>query len=116
MSEKKNVGTAVVLNFVLPGAGYMYVGKVVLGVVVLLLALLADFAAISGAGIGVEAAGFLGVVGAIDGYLQATKYNERVDREKAEEEEDNLVRCPECAERIQRTARVCRFCQHRMAA
>lgn len=111
-TKKLDFATAILLNLFIPGAGYIYVGRWVLGVVVLFLAMApAVFAVITG-GMGLVLAmpwaSMLSIVGAIDAYIIVRKQNASAD-------EESTMPCPNCAERIQRAARVCRFCQRPVA-
>lgn len=110
--KRKDYATAILLNLLFPGAGYIYAGRTFLGVVVILL----WAGAIAGYLNGIEAlsgvAGFLAIIGAIDGYLTVRKHNDKV----AAAADADLVTCPNCAERIQKSARICRYCQRAVAA
>jgi hypothetical protein len=104
---KKDYATAILLNLFVPGAGYMYAGRVFLGIVVMCLA----FGPVFFMGpLAFGWAGFFGLIGAVDGYLTVKKHNDAVDAMTAEIAETELKRCPMCAEKIQREAKVCRFC------
>jgi len=113
MAKKKDYATAILLNLFFPGAGYIYAGRVFLGVVVLCIAIGPIFV------VGPLAfgwAGFLSLVGAVDGYLTVKKHNDAIDAQQAQLAETELRRCPTCAEKIQRAAKVCRFCGKEVAA
>ncbi len=108
---KKDILTAVLLNLIIPGAGYMYAGRVVLGVLVLILALMCAAAYFMSFGLFSGGWLFFAVVGAIDGYLTVSKYNRGIDSAVAA----SMRKCPHCAEKIQPDAKVCRFCQRDVA-
>lgn len=71
-SKKKKGWIAAVMNLFIPGAGYMYCGRWVLGVIALFIAI----------GIGIATAGVgltpLAVVLIIDGFLSADRYNKKL--------------------------------------
>lgn len=98
---EKSIPLAIGLNLVLPGIGYMYMGRVLLGICVLILILMI-FAAtpvftMFSAWLG------LNVVMAIDMLILGKK------REKEIAKATTKI-CPKCAEAIKRNAKVCRFC------
>ena len=98
---EKSIPLAIGLNLVLPGVGYMYMGRVLLGICVLILtggiyagtAMLGFFYAWGG----------LNLIMAIDMLILGRK------REKEIAAATTKV-CPKCAESIKRDAKVCRFC------
>lgn len=118
---KKDVATAVLLNLFFPGVGYLYAGRIVIGIFVLFLIAGAFLLGAMGGVLGVMAItapviGFLGVVGAVDGYLATSKHNRLVDQRLQTREAQTMMRCPECAESIRRDAHLCRYCQTRLVA
>jgi hypothetical protein len=110
--KKKDYATAILLNLVIPGAGYLYMGRKVLGVLVMviMLALYAGYLSTGTYAFGQMAWG-LGFIAAIDGYLGVKKYNDGLTAAG----EARLIPCPNCAEKIQPEAKVCRFCQREVA-
>jgi len=110
--KKKDFATAILLNLFIPGAGYVYAGRPVLGVVaiVLLLAFSVGFIATGNEQL-LSYAGGLGVIAAVDGYLTVKKHNAAID----ESSQARLVACPSCAEKIQPEAIVCRHCNREIA-
>jgi TM2 domain-containing membrane protein YozV len=108
MTKKKDYATAILLNLFLPGAGYIYAGRVFLGVLVLLMSIGASV----GYAMGVESlagvVGFFAIIGGADGYLTVKKFNEKA-------EAGDRMPCPACGESIARGAQVCRFCQRKVA-
>ena len=95
--QKKSGALAAGLNLVIPGAGYMYCGRVFLGIIALLFALAMAFTVPYGA-IG------LWLVMIIDGFLCAERYNRKL------EDAIPKKRCPQCAEEILYAAKVCKHC------
>lgn len=111
--KKKDFATAILLNFFVPGAGYFYAGRPILGVVALLVlvGLLIGFAS-TGSEQLLSYMGGLGVIAAVDGYLTVKKHNTAIE----ESSQARLVACPHCAEKIQPEAKVCRFCNREVGA
>ena len=98
----KSLPLAIGLNLVLPGAGYMYMGRVVLGLAAMLLVI----AVVAGAGLILLVPVWLGfnAIMAID---MVILFNKR----KAADEANSTRECPFCAERIRIEATVCKHCQ-----
>ena len=98
--REKSIGLAIGLNFLLPGAGYMYMGKVLVGVgaLVLVLAMFAvSIALVLPTWFGIN------VIMAID-MLILGKNNQKEVAAKT------MKKCPKCAELIKKEAAVCRYC------
>lgn len=74
-SKKKAGWIAALLNWVIPGAGYMYCGRVVLGILVLFIAV---GVAVATAGVGLLV---MMPILIIDGFLAANRYNKKMMRE-----------------------------------
>lgn len=99
--KEKSLALAIGLNVVLPGLGYMYMGKIVVGIAAILLiigiyattALLYIFPTWIG----------MNVIMAIDMYILNSKNKKMLT-------DQNMKKCPSCAELIQKEARLCRFC------
>lgn len=104
--KRKDVAVGVLLNFFIPGAGYVYAERYVIAVFVFMLLAGGIALTLVAPPLGTNLVGLLAIVGAVDGYLTVKKYNQRID----EAEQATLIACPSCAEKIQATARVCRFC------
>src|SRR5690348_13627781 len=113
--NRKDYVTAILTNLFIPGVGYIYAGRTITGIVVLLLWILPLAGSVATIG-EVHAAipgwvGLLAVVGAIDGYTTVKAHNARIETKV----ESDLVACPHCAEKIQAAAKLCRFCQREIA-
>jgi type IV secretory pathway VirB3-like protein len=95
-TDEKNLPLAIGLNLLLPGVGYMYMGRPILGIGVLLLIV---GMALVNALLAIPVWLVMNVIMAIDMFILASK-------RKA----DTMTRCSQCAESIQKQARVCRYC------
>ena len=99
--KEKSLALAIGLNFFLPGIGYIYMGKIALGIVAIFLVI----------GIYLQASIFtlfftwitMNVIMAIDMVILGNK-------NKKEYEEATLFKCPHCAEMIKKEALVCKHC------
>ena len=89
------------LNLLLPGAGYLYTGRVILGIGVLLIVSLIAL----GSGVLLLLPTWL-VVNAIMAIDMWILFN----KNKAALEAANTRKCPYCAELIQKEAKVCKLC------
>lgn len=99
--KEKSIPLAIGLNLVLPGIGYMYMGRVILGIfVILLIGMIYAGTAVMGL---FYAWGGLNVIMAVDMIILGKK------REREIQAATTKV-CPKCAETIKRDARVCRYC------
>ena len=74
-SRKKSGWIAALLNLVIPGAGYVYCGRWILGIIAFFFVLALYFTA--GPFIGIS----LGLILVIDGFLCASRYNKHVIQE-----------------------------------
>jgi hypothetical protein len=104
--KEKSLALAIGLNFVLPGAGYMYMGRVVLGIAAMLLVSLVVF----GAGLLLLMPTWIGinVIMAVDMIILFNKNKQALTAATTR-------KCPQCAETIQKEAKVCRFCHAQLS-
>lgn len=100
--KKKNGLLAAGLNLVLPGAGYVYCGRVILGIGAFILAGLIILVYPYGAIV-------VWLVVIIDGFLYADRYNKKLEKEI----KSQMKKCPMCAELVQPDAKVCKHCGHK---
>ena len=71
-SQKKSGWVAALLNLIIPGAGYMYAGRVVLGILAFLLVVTVSVVTFG------LAYPFLVLVVFVDGFLCASRYNKKL--------------------------------------
>ncbi len=98
--KEKSIGLAIGLNLLLPGVGYMYMGKVIVGIGALLLVLgmfAVDVSYVLPVWIGIN------VIMAIDMLILGKKNQKDVATK-------TMKKCPRCAEMVQKEAAVCRYC------
>lgn len=104
MSEpkEKNIPLAIGLNFLLPGLGYMYMGKIIIGMATFLL-IVGIYMTMALTGV-FSAWLVLNVIMAIDMLILGNKNKKTI-------EEKTTTNCPQCAELIKKEAKVCKHCQ-----
>lgn len=97
MKQEKSLALAILLNFFLPGAGYMYMGRIILGLAAFFLigltALTAGILLLPGIWLG------LSLIMTIDMLILHRK-----------QQRENLKKCTSCAEPILKDAKLCRYC------
>lgn len=105
--KEKSLPLAIGLNLVLPGAGYMYMGRVIIGIAAMLLISLIMLSS----GLLLLLPTWLGVntIMAIDMWILFNK-------NRAAVQAANTRKCPHCAESIQREAKICKHCHRDVVA
>ncbi len=99
--KEKSLPLAIGLNLLLPGIGYMYMGKWIVGIFACFL--IVGIYASTGMLFVVPTWIGLNVIMAIDMIILSNKNKKKVA-------EALTRKCPNCAELIQREAKMCRFC------
>jgi hypothetical protein len=104
MSEikEKSVPLAIGLNFLLPGLGYMYMGKVILGIAALFL-IIGIYAVYALSGLLLTWI-VMNIIMAIDMLILGNK-NKKVIEDKT------MMKCPHCAELVKNEAKICKHCK-----
>lgn len=99
--KSKNLPLAIGLNIVLPGLGYMYMGRPIIGLLGCLLVV--GIYTTSGV-FGITIAWLaMNVLMAIDMIMLNSKRNKKLL-------DQNSIKCSSCAEFIKKEAKKCRFC------
>jgi hypothetical protein len=104
-STQKSLPLAIGLNLLLPGVGYMYLGRVILGFGAMILVV--GILMTQGLLLLVPTWLVLNVIMALDMFILHNKRSAAVVAESTR-------KCPFCAETIQREARICRYCQREL--
>ncbi len=99
--EEKSLALAIGLNFVLPGLGYMYMGKWIVGVGATMLIIAIYFT--TGLLFLLPTWISLNIIMIVDMIILSRK-NKKILIQQ------NMKKCQRCAELIQKDAKVCRYC------
>jgi len=99
-SKKKSGLLAAVLNILIPGTGYMYCGRIILGIIALLFVILVLMRS------SLLMVFLVWVILGIDGFLAAARAN----KENNQKIITAMKTCPMCAEKVMPEAVVCKHC------
>ncbi len=99
--KEKSIPLAIGLNVLLPGTGYMYMGKIFIGIAALLL-IIAIYAATSLFAL-FSTWFVMNFIMAVDMVILGKKKNK-------EFEQETMTKCPMCAELIKKEAKICKHC------
>lgn len=100
--KEKNLAFAIGLNLLLPGLGYIYAGRWIVGILGMLLVV--GIYASTGLLYILPTWLMMNAIMAIDMVMLIKKHNKAA-------ESASLRKCPNCAEMVKRDAKVCRFCR-----
>jgi hypothetical protein len=103
--KEKSLPMAIGLNILLPGVGYMYMGKWIVGIFACLV-VVGIYASSGLLFLGPVWVG-LNLIMGIDMVILSNKNKKKIA-------EATTMKCPYCAESIQREAKVCRFCHAKL--
>jgi TM2 domain-containing membrane protein YozV len=104
--KEKSTGAAIILNFLLPGAGYMYMGRIITGIVALVVFSLCFL---------IMSAAASSSIWFLANLVMAFDMTQLARKRRQLMAADQTRKCPECAEAVQKEAKVCRFCGFKLA-
>ena len=103
--KEKSIPLAIGLNIVLPGLGYMYMGKVIVGIAALFL-IIGIYAMFAFSGVLLTWV-MMNIMMAIDMIILGKK-NEKLIEDKT------MIKYPYCAELIKNAAKICKHCKNEL--
>jgi hypothetical protein len=107
MIKEKSLPLAIGLNILMPGVGYIYMGKWLVGIFTCLLAV--GIYVTAGLLIIFPTWLVLNIIMGIDMAILSGKNKKKIA-------ELTTMKCPNCAEVIKREAKICRFCKTQLHA
>lgn len=103
--NEKSLPLAIGLNLLIAGAGYLYMGKWLVGIFAMLL--ITGILLTTSLSLVLPVWFILNLIMGLDMWILFRK-------RQTEAIKENMKTCPNCAEQIQKQAKICRFCNNKL--